>query len=213
MPTNSIMRPLGPAWMTAAYDPLTARWPAGNKMRSTVIDALDPAPGQRLLELGCGSGRLAIEIKRRCPDVSITAVDGNRDIFAIAQDRAKKAGVEINFALGDFTTCPLEGKYDLVYSTLVLHHLTLEAKQQVFARIRDLFAEGGSFVIADFSRHSGSGQAIMSRVSTLVDTLSAKGPHFDGRFEAALHEGFVDVRSLGQIPSVFGTIEVWRCSS
>src|ERR1700747_895436 len=106
MPMNSIMRPLGPSWMTGAYDPLIARWPAGNRMRSIVVDALDPAPGQRLLELGCGSGRLAISIKRRCPDVAITAVDGNRDILEIARDRANQAGVDIDFRLGDFTCCP-----------------------------------------------------------------------------------------------------------
>lgn len=212
MPMNSIMRPLGPSWMTGAYDPLIARWPAGNKMRSTVIDALDPVPGQRLLELGCGSGRLAIAIKRRCPDVAITAVDGNRDILRIARDRANQAGMDIDFKLGDFTSCPLEGTYDRVYSTLVLHHLTLDAKQQVFGRIRDLLVEGGSFVIADFSRHHGSGQAVLSRLSTLSDPLGGKQPHRDGTFETAMRESFSDVRSLAQIPSVFGAIEVWRCS-
>lgn len=211
MPMNSIMRPLGPSWMTGAYDPLIARWPAGNKMRSTVIDALDPVPGQRLLELGCGSGRLAIAIKRRCPDVAITAVDGNRDILKIARDRANQAGMDIDFKLGDFTSCPLEGTYDRVYSTLVLHHLTLDAKQQVFDRIRGLLVEGGSFVIADFSRHHGSGQAVLSRLSTLSDPLGGKQPHRDGSFETAMRESFSDVRSLAQIPSVFGAIEVWRC--
>ena len=212
MPTNSIMRPLGPSWLTGAYDPLIARWPAGHKMRATVMNALDPAPGQRLLELGCGSGRLAIEIKRRCPDVAISAVDGNRDILAIARDRANKAGVDIDFTLGDITSCPLSGPYDNVYSTLVLHHLTLDAKQQVFRRVRDLLVPGGSLVIADFSRHRGSGQAIVTRLSALGDSLGAKQPHFDGRFENALQECFSDVHSLAQIPSVFGTIEVWRCS-
>jgi ubiquinone/menaquinone biosynthesis C-methylase UbiE len=213
MPMNSIMRPLGPSWMTGAYDPLIARWPAGNRMRSIVVDALDPAPGQRLLELGCGSGRLAIAIKRRCPDVAITAVDGNRDILEIARDRANQAGVDIDFRLGDFTSCPLEGSYDRVYSTLVLHHLTLDAKRQVFGRVGDLLVEGGSFVIADFSGHGhhGSGQAILSRLSTLSDPLGGKRPHRDGSFETAMAESFREVGSLARIPSVFGTIEVWRC--
>ena len=210
MQMNSIMRPLGPSWMTGAYDPLIARWPAGNEMRATVVDALDPVPGQRMLELGCGSGRLAIEIKRRCPDVAIDAVDGNRDILAIARHRANQAGVDIDFKLGDITGCPLEGPYDSVHSTLVLHHLTLDAKQQVFRRVRDVLAEGGSFVIADFSRHHGSGQGILARMSTLSDPLGGKQPHRDGRFETAMRECFSDVHSLARISSVFGPIEVWR---
>lgn len=209
MATNSIMRPLGPSWFTGAYDPLTARWPAGNKMRATVIDALHPVPGQRMLELGCGSGRLAIEIKRRCTDVAIDAVDGNRDILTIARDRAEKARVDIDFTLGDITRCAVAGPYDSIYSTLVLHHLTLDAKQEVFRRVRELLVPGGSSVIADFSRPRGWGQAIVSRLSTLSDPLGGKQPHRDGRFETAMREYFSDVRSLTRIPSVFGTIGVW----
>jgi ubiquinone/menaquinone biosynthesis C-methylase UbiE len=212
MAKNSIIQPLGPSWFTGAYDPLTARWPAGNKMRDVVIDAMQPASGQRLLELGCGSGRLAIQIKRRWPDIAITAVDGNSDIMKVAQQKAEQAGAEIDFVLGDFTTCPLEGTYDRVYSTLVLHHLNLEAKQEVFARIRGLLAEDGKFVIADFTgHHHGPGQSILSKLSTLSDPLGGKQTHRDGTFEAAMRDTFPSVRSVARVPSVFGTIEVWEC--
>jgi ubiquinone/menaquinone biosynthesis C-methylase UbiE len=210
---NSIIQPLGPSWFTGAYDPLTARWPAGNKMRATVIDALELKPGMRLLELGCGSGRLAIQIKRTYPDVEITAVDGNRDIMKVAKNRAGQAGVDIDFVLGDFTTCPLEGTYDRVYSTLVLHHLNLEAKQEVFARIRALLAEDGKLVVADFTgHHHGPGQAILSKLSTLSDPLGGKRSNHDGSFEAAMRDTLPVVRSVARIPSVFGTIEAWECS-
>ncbi len=213
MAKNSIIQPLGPSWFTGAYDPLTARWPAGNKMRETVIEALQLRSDERLLELGCGSGRLAIQVKHRWPGVHITAVDGNRDIMNVARSRARDAGVDIDFVLGDFTTCPLEGTYDRVYSTLVMHHLTLEAKREVFARIRGLLADDGRFVVADFSRHRGSGQALLSKLSSLSDPLRGKQPHRDGTFELAMQESFNTVRSLAQIPSVFGTIEVWECGA
>ena len=212
MAKNSIIQPLGPSWFTGAYDPLTARWPAGNKMRATVVDALDLKPGMRLLELGCGSGRLAIQIKRDHPDVEITAVDGNSDIMKVAKSRAGQAGVNIDFVLGDFTTCPLEGIYDRVYSTLVLHHLNLEAKQEVFARIRDLLAKDGKFVVADFTgHHHGPGQLILSKLSALSDPLGGKRSNHDGSFEAAMRDTFPVVRSVARIPSVFGTIEEWEC--
>jgi ubiquinone/menaquinone biosynthesis C-methylase UbiE len=212
MAKNSIIQPLGPSWMTGAYDPLIARWPAGNRMRAAVRDALAPTSGQRLLELGCGSGRLAIALKRQSPGVGITAVDGNRDILTIAERRAATAGVDIDFVLGDFTTCSLEGTYDGVYSTLVMHHLNLEAKEEVLARIGRLLVDGGGFVIADFSHHHGSGQAVLSKLSTLSDPLRGKQPHRDGTFEAMLKESFSAVRSVDRIASIFGTIEVWKCT-
>jgi ubiquinone/menaquinone biosynthesis C-methylase UbiE len=191
---------------------LTARWPAGNKMRDVVIDAMQLASGQRLLELGCGSGRLAIQIKTQWPDIAITAVDGNSDIMKVAQQKAEHAGAVIDFVLGDFTSCPLEGTYDRVYSTLVLHHLNLEAKQEVFARVHGLLAEDGKLVIADFTgHHHGPGQAILSKLSTLSDPLGGKSTHRDGSFEAAMRDTFRNVRSVTRVPSVFGTIEVWEC--
>ena len=212
MAKNSIIQPLGPSWMTGAYDPLIARWPAGNRMRAVVTDVLAPAPGQRLLELGCGSGRLAIALKRRTPGLEITAVDGNRDILTIAESRAKAAGVDIDFVLGDFTDCPLEGAYDRVYSTLVMHHLNLEAKEEVLDRIGRVLVDGGDFVVADFSHHHGTRQAILAKLSTLSDPLRGKQPHRDGTFEAMLNETFSTVLSVDRIASIFGTIEVWKCT-
>jgi ubiquinone/menaquinone biosynthesis C-methylase UbiE len=212
MAKNSIIQPLGPSWFTGAYDPLTARWPAGNKMREVVVDALELKSGQRLLELGCGSGRLAIKIKREHPEVAITAVDGNSDIMKVAKNRAGQAGVDIDFVLGDFVTCPLEGVYDRVYSTLVLHHLNLEAKQEVFARIKGLLAEDGKFVIADFTgHHHGPGQLILSKLSALSDPVGGKQSNQDGSFEAAMRDAFPSVSSVARVPSVFGTLEVWEC--
>ncbi|MDI6772942.1 MAG: class I SAM-dependent methyltransferase [bacterium] len=54
-------------WLTRLYDPLLERWTASTQMRQAALEALDLGPGLRLLELGCGPGRLAIEIKRRQP--------------------------------------------------------------------------------------------------------------------------------------------------
>jgi ubiquinone/menaquinone biosynthesis C-methylase UbiE len=203
--------PFGIAWLTRAYDPLIAHWPAGVRMRQIVRAALDLTPGLRMLELGCGSGRLAVEIKRHFPQVSIQGVDANATILQVARRRAAQAGVEVEFTQGDITELPFDGSYDRIYSTLVLHHLTMPAKQQALSAARELLDAAGKFVLADFSRPQGRLQALLARTTGIGDHLHTTPPHRDGRFEQAVREHFNSVQSVARLPSLFGTIEVWSC--
>ena len=96
-------------WLTALYDPLMERWTATGRIREAVLNALELSPGLRLLELGCGPGRLAIEIKRRWPEVTVDAVDGDPAILQVARRNAADAGVEIAFREADITRLPDTG--------------------------------------------------------------------------------------------------------
>jgi ubiquinone/menaquinone biosynthesis C-methylase UbiE len=211
MSAKGYLSPFRTSWLTRAYDPLIAHWPAGVQTRQTVRAALDLTPGLRLLELGCGSGRLAVEIKRYCPQVSIKAVDANSTILQVARRRAAQAGVDVEFTQGDITQLAVDGSYDRIYSTLVLHHLIMPAKQQTLRRVRELLDAGGKFVVADFSRPQGRLQALLARTTGWGDHLHTTAPHRDGRFEEAVRAHFTEVQSLARLPSLFGTIEVWSC--
>ena len=197
--------------MTVAYDPLIARWRAWKRMRDTVITALEPAPGLRMLELGCGSGRLALALKRHCPEASIRAVDANAQILKVARRKAARAGLEVVFAESDIAGCLADDRYDRIYSTLVLHHLTPSAKERALANARDLLKPDGLFVLADFGRPRGRLERLVSRRSAILDPLETTGSHRDGRLEAMLLEKFPRCHSIARIRTMFGPVEVWAC--
>lgn len=198
-------------WLTRVYDPLMERWTASTQMRQAVLEALDLGPGLRLLELGCGPGRLAIEIKRRQPDAAIDALDADPAIIEIARRNAAAAGVDIAFQETDITRLPELGTYDRVYSTLVFHHLSMPGKQAALAGVRRSLSREGHAVVADFGRPRDRLQWLLFSIVGWADGIENTRPHRNGRFDHVLREAFGSVRSTAVLRTIFGTVEVFVC--
>ncbi len=211
-PRRAFVPALGVRWLTGLYDPLIRTWSAAARMRASVIEAMDLQPGMRLLELGAGSGRLAIEIKRAKPEVTINAVDFDGSMVARSRRNAAKAGVEIEFHEGDMTRLPDLGTFDRVYSTMVFHHLSPEAKQEALADARRVLRPGGNFVVVDFSRPRDFLQrALFTLIQQPLDGFTNTSPHRDGRYEAAVRGTFSQVRSAAVWKTAAGTLEMFVC--
>ena len=204
---------LGMHWLTAAYDPLIRCWSAASRMRRVVIDTLDLQPGMRILELGAGPGRLAIQIKRSHPQVDVDAIDIDARMVARARRNAAAAGVDVAFRAADMTCLTDGARYDRVYSTMTFHHLLPEAKDAALSVARSALAPGGSFVVADFGRPRDPLQwALFSWIQQPLDGFRNTRPHRDGGFERALCGAFADVRSAAVWRTVAGTIEAFVCT-
>ncbi|HVK84329.1 MAG TPA: class I SAM-dependent methyltransferase [Kofleriaceae bacterium] len=199
--------------LSALYDPMIRRWSAATRLRRSVIDALDVRPGHRVLELGAGPGRLAIELKRRHPDVAIDAIDTDAGMLARARRNAAGAGVDIAFHEADMTRLPELGTYDRVYSTMTFHHLCPRGKQAALTGARRVLREDGSFVVVDFGRPRDVLQrALFSCIQQPLDGFANTTPHRDGRFERSVRATFGDVRSAAVWRTIAGTLEMFVCT-
>lgn len=198
-------------WLTRIYDPLIERWLATAPMRAAVVEALDLRPGMRVMELGCGPGRLAVEIKRRHPGVILEAVDADPEMIAMAHQNAVQAGVEITFHEADITRLSSLVRYDRIYSTLVFHHLRPEGKWFALRWVREALGPDGRFVVADFGRPRGLAQWLVSHVVQPVDGIANTAPHRDGRFERVLREIFKTAEPVAAWKTFAGTLQVWIC--
>lgn len=204
---------LGFHLLTALYDPLIRSWSAATRMRASIIDELALEPGMRILELGAGPGRLAIQIKQAHPDVTIDAVDIDTRMIASAKRNAATAGVDVEFREADMTAPTERAGYDRVYSTMTFHHLMPDAKQRALDVARDALAPGGNFVVADFGRPRGAVQwALFSWIQQPLDGFQNTRPHRDGHFERALRDTFGDVRSAAVWRTIAGTVEAFVCT-
>lgn len=204
---------LGFHWLTALYDPLIRSWSAASRMRASVIAAMELQPGMRLLELGAGPGRLAIQIKRDHPEVSIEAIDADVAMVERARRNAAGAGVDIAFREADVTSMPDLGTFDRVYSTMVFHHLSPQAKLDALAAARRVLKPGGCFVVADFGRPRGAVQwALFAWIQQPLDGFTNTRPHRDGRYEQAVRDAFGDVRTGAVWRTVAGTVEMFVCT-
>ena len=199
--------------LTALYDPLIRRWTAATRVRTAVIAALDLRAGMRILELGAGPGRLAIQIKRDTPDVTVDAVDIDERMISRAKHNAASAGVEVEFRRADMTCLPDLGSYDRIYSTMTFHHLLPQAKQNALDTARRALAPDGRFVVADFARPRDPLQwALFAWIQQPLDGFANTRPHRDGRFEQAVRDTFTDVRSVASLRTIAGTIETLACT-
>ena len=110
-----------------------------------VLEAV-PAGARRALEVGCGDGGLARELRARIGYVM--ALDLDEPSLAAAQ--AADRGLGVDYVLGDFRTVELEpASFDFICSIAALHHMDAAAGLE---RMADLLRPGGRLVIVGLAR-------------------------------------------------------------
>ena len=130
------------AWYLERIGRLEARV-AGESM---LVDLLPPAP-RRVLDLGCGDGRLAALVLDVRPSVeAAVAVDSSEVMLAHARERfVDDDRVEVRAWDLDDPIAPL-GRFDVVVSGFAIHHLDDERKRALFAEIAAQLEPGGAFL-------------------------------------------------------------------
>lgn len=113
-------------------------------------------PGDRVLDLGCASGRLLNLIARWNPAVSFTGVDLAPQMLALAREQAAQWGLtNVSYREGDFSTLDDIGanEVDAVVSSMALHHLPDRAAlTRCFASIKRVLRREGALYLMDFGR-------------------------------------------------------------
>jgi ubiquinone/menaquinone biosynthesis C-methylase UbiE len=142
-------------------DPLLFRGQLRTLWRRT-IDLARLQPGEHALDVGCGTGTLALAVARRV-SASGRVVGIDPSAQQIARARAKAAGrhVPIEFQIAVIEQLPFPNQtFDIVFSTLMMHHLPAPLKRQGLAEIARVLKPGGRLVISDFVRRQDrSGRA------------------------------------------------------
>jgi ubiquinone/menaquinone biosynthesis C-methylase UbiE len=183
------------------------------KVRLRVIARARLGPGQRLLDLGCGTGTLAILAQRRHPRATVVGVDGDPVVLGIARGKARRAGVPVRFDEGMAYALPYDdGSFDAVTATLMLHHLTHDQQERTLAEVWRVLRPGGRFVIADFAPPHNRRMALASRVARLLMHLHGAGnaPHGGHRHgqlgQDLAARGWQDVASPEPYMTLVGTL-------
>ena len=93
--------------------------PETEELVAVVIDALKNKSGIQLIDIGTGSGCIAIAIKKNVPDVSVTAIDVSSEALIIAKQNALAEKTAIRFIQNDFLSKENQddlGEYDIIVS-------------------------------------------------------------------------------------------------
>jgi SAM-dependent methyltransferase len=139
--------------LTPLFDVVAAVAVRDRAIKRRVLRRAAIADGEQILDIGCGTGTLAIEAARAAEGVRVTGLDADPSILKRARRKAAGAELEISFDEGMSTELPYaDASFDLVLSTLFFHHLPDEAKQRSAAELLRVLRPGGRVVVGDLGR-------------------------------------------------------------
>ena len=122
------------------------------RLRTATLAGIQP--GEQVLDVGCGTGTLAMEVARRVGRAGrVAGVDPGTEQIARARAKAARRHLPIDFQIGVIEQLPFADQtFDVVLSTLMMHHLPTSLKRQGLSEIARVLKPGGRLVIADFKR-------------------------------------------------------------
>ena len=196
--------------LTRIYDPVAALTTREGGFKRRLLEHARIKDGEAVLDLACGTGTLAVEIKKRRPQAKVAALDGDAAILARAKVKAKEAGVKIDFQYGLSNDLPYDGRcFDVVLSTLFFHHLTDEAKADTAEEIRRVLRLGGRILIADWGRPQDPVMRLMFLNIQLLDGFGNTASNVAGRLPEFLREARLGrVSVIDRMRTPLGTIEI-----
>lgn len=136
------------------FDEAAATWDddPGHEQRQVavaraIVAALDLDPAMHALDVGAGTGRLSILLADRIGTAVVT--DPSAGMVAVAQARIAAAGLSdrLRAVQADLTTDRLDGSYDVVWSSMALHHV--QDLDRLLQSVAGLLVPGGRVAIAD----------------------------------------------------------------
>lgn len=139
----------------ARYDLLVWLFTLGREraFRDSIARLAGLKPGDAVLDIGCGTGSLAIAAKRRVGTTgTVYGIDASPEMLARAGRKARNVGIDIAFAHGAVQTLPFpDSRFDAVLSTLMLHHLPRKARHECAREVRRVLKPGGRVLAVDFA--------------------------------------------------------------
>jgi SAM-dependent methyltransferase len=196
---------MGRRWLLPLYDPFT-RIAGVGRIHEQLIDRAELRSGQRVLEIGCGTGNLLTALGRRRPDIEALGIDPDPAALRRARRKAARAKLPIRYEQAFASGLPApDGSFDRVLSSFMLHHLDDDEKMRALREVRRVLRPGGQFHVVD--------------IDGMQSGRKARGPHRNPRVAGshpervllALNEaGLTGVTENGRGSGHFGGFVFYR---
>jgi ubiquinone/menaquinone biosynthesis C-methylase UbiE len=172
--------------LTGIYDPLISATTRERATKGRLVELAGLADGQRVLDVGCGTGTLALMAKAVAPGAELVGIDADEEMLARA--RTKPGAGAIRFDQGMADELPYEdASFDRVLSSLVFHHLRRPVKERAAREIARVLKPGGRFHLGDFGPPRDPLMWLASR-SVRYGDGSSTIDNFAGELPAILRE-------------------------
>jgi ubiquinone/menaquinone biosynthesis C-methylase UbiE len=211
----SAARPIVPAlrfhWLTSLYDPIVRLTTRESTFKDSLLRQAGLQPGQAVLDVGCGTGTLAIAAVAQEPRARVTGLDADESILAIARRKAAQAGAAVRFERALADRMPFaDEEFDVVLSSLFFHHLDSSTKRATLKEIARVLKSGGRLHVADWGAPQNPLMRFAFQSIRLLDGYATTADNVAGRLPRMMAEvGFAAVENTRSFATVFGTLALY----
>lgn len=213
MQSRTYVPALGDHRLSPFYDTTIALMTCERTWRRAFVKQIAPEPRDVILDVGCGTGSLAVLLKQTSPSASVYGVDPDPDILTRAEIKARDAGVIVHLAQGfaqDTAAIAAGIRPNKIVSSLVLHQIPLAGKRLTILNAFAGLRAGGELHVADYGMQSSPLMRFAFRQVQTLDGFGNTQPNAEGVLPELMTEaGFVDVRENVVIPTPTGSISLY----
>lgn len=202
--------------LTGLYDPALTWLMRERIWKSRLVEQVAPNRGERILDLGSGTGTLTLMLQEACPSAQVVGVDIDPEIVERAQRKAEAAKARVTFRKGRADDPGLvaslgPASFDKVVSSLVFHHLDHEAKRRALHNTAALLRPGGAIHLADWGRPSGRLMRWLFYAVQILDGFANTSDNVLGLLPRMMEDaGFQAVRETRREPTALGSLSFYQ---
>jgi len=179
----------------------------GKTFKRLALELAEIVDGEKVLDVGCGSGTLLIEAKMRYPDADCVGIDPDKEILQLAERKLEQAGVKARLVQGFAQELPFPpAAFDLAISTLIFHHLSTPVKRDAIKEIYRILKDKGRFMLADFGQPDSIFVKLLLNLGGIFDGTSNMKDNIEGNLPVFLEEtGF----KVTQLEARYRGVQFW----
>ena len=202
--------PLSYDRLTGFYD-LTLKYGLREAVwKHALVRQIQPSSGDRILDLGCGTGTLTLMLHRANPASEIVGIDADTKALSIAQSKATSHSVRFLQSLSNHLPCA-NSSFDKVVCSLFFHHLNDPEKRDTLEEVSRVLAPAGTFHVAEWDIP----QDVLMRAAfvgvQLLDGIPNTSTHITGHFVKMLSGAGFLVSRTARYRTVFGSLGLFCC--
>ena len=169
----------------------------GKTFKRLALELAEITDGEQILDIGCGSGTLLIEVKAKYPNADCVGIDPDEKVLQVAERKLEQASVKARLVQGFAQELPFPpASFDLAISTLIFHHLSTPVKKEAIREIYLILKDKGRFLLADFGQPDSIFTKLLLNLGSIFDGTSNMKDNIVGNLPVFLEEAGFNVTQL-----------------